>query len=663
MANLAFTLQSIRSRVRRCTPTAGGFSGCCPAHDDRVASFSFALKGDRVVLHCQAGCPTERVLDALGLEWEDLFSDDALRGRRAARKFSVRPQPAPKEEDAPPDYEPLLSAARSLPNHRARLLQLADELGAAPASREAYADAADALGVVWLPAAPSLARLLPYRGRGWKPCWAVPERDAGGRVVGIARRYPGGRKKQMAGGKRGLTYAPAALAGAPLVLVPEGASDVVSLMACGLAAVGRPSNVGGAEALSELFASLRHVTQVVVLGENDRKPDGRWPGREGMERVAGVLASSLPSTATYEAVPSGGGDGKAAKDAREWLAGRSGENAGAEFLAALALTLVHCPHNPLSNDHRGGDCGDVFRAGPTPDTPDHAQRSAPLPDPVASLPAPPPAFSCRRGKSTVLRHEADPARHRAVRFACDGWGCPVCRERNAHQWVMHLADRVAEAAAAGRPLLAGEVSRSALDGRLKKALARRKADWAALELVPGVFLALAAVAPGSSAPEGVGVIDLGEARRLLAEWAAGVRTGPEPFSRRAKKLRPVRTSKGWRLNRPEPSGEWRKVCAVDVREIDPIVAAVRGAGARVTCETTDAGERREAGSSLVWLVEWRSDPEVTGRVMAALGRLDEGPAVVLAWGSGRGGGGGGGGGKRAAEDDPGWSPWGEGGGG
>jgi putative DNA primase/helicase len=57
--------------------TAGrGWIARCPAHDDRRASLSVAEGDDgRVLLRCHAGCSTESVARALGLELRDLFAD------------------------------------------------------------------------------------------------------------------------------------------------------------------------------------------------------------------------------------------------------------------------------------------------------------------------------------------------------------------------------------------------------------------------------------------------------------------------------------------------------------------------------------------------------------------------------------------------------------
>lgn len=48
----------------------------CPAHDDRKPSLSIATAGDRTLLHCQAGCQVEAVVEAMHATMADLFIDD-----------------------------------------------------------------------------------------------------------------------------------------------------------------------------------------------------------------------------------------------------------------------------------------------------------------------------------------------------------------------------------------------------------------------------------------------------------------------------------------------------------------------------------------------------------------------------------------------------------
>jgi hypothetical protein len=107
-------------------------------------------------------------------------------------------------------------------------------------------------------------------------------------VIGVLRRFADGRKSYMPGGHRGL-YLPSDLSLTDgLVYVPEGASDVAALLSHGVHAVGRPFCTGGIQHLCTLFAGKR--AQVMVVGENDQKEDGRWPGRDGAMMIAGKLA-------------------------------------------------------------------------------------------------------------------------------------------------------------------------------------------------------------------------------------------------------------------------------------------------------------------------------------------------------------------------------------
>ena len=54
--------------------TGNGWLARCPAHDDKQASLSISIGEDgRILLKCFAGCDTEHIIKALGLEWNDLF--------------------------------------------------------------------------------------------------------------------------------------------------------------------------------------------------------------------------------------------------------------------------------------------------------------------------------------------------------------------------------------------------------------------------------------------------------------------------------------------------------------------------------------------------------------------------------------------------------------
>jgi putative DNA primase/helicase len=65
--------------------------------------------------------------------------------------------------------------------------------------------------------------------------------------------------------------------GGPVVIV-EGATDTAAAMDIGFTAVGRPSNL----ACMDLLTDLLRARSVIIVGENDQKPNGRHPGKEGM---------------------------------------------------------------------------------------------------------------------------------------------------------------------------------------------------------------------------------------------------------------------------------------------------------------------------------------------------------------------------------------------
>ncbi|MGK0482456.1 MAG: hypothetical protein ACJAQ3_002436 [Planctomycetota bacterium] len=155
-------------------------------------------------------------------------------------------------------------------------------------------------------------------GDGWTikhGAYSFPESDGRGRVVGLSLRTPDGAKGSPAGAGRGLVV-PCDLDDRPgPVLIVEGASDVATCLTLGLPAVGRPSNSAGAKDLAKLLRGR----EVLVVGENDEKPDGRWPGRDGAVSVAEQLADSWGRTVLWT-LPSSG-----TKDVRAWLANAMAE--------------------------------------------------------------------------------------------------------------------------------------------------------------------------------------------------------------------------------------------------------------------------------------------------------------------------------------------------
>ncbi|MDB5542851.1 MAG: hypothetical protein JWQ89_4578, partial [Devosia sp.] len=73
---MSVALDRILSHFPDARKSGKGFEARCPSHDDRKPSLSIGEGDDgRVLIHCQQGCPPDRVLAALGLSLRDLWSD------------------------------------------------------------------------------------------------------------------------------------------------------------------------------------------------------------------------------------------------------------------------------------------------------------------------------------------------------------------------------------------------------------------------------------------------------------------------------------------------------------------------------------------------------------------------------------------------------------
>lgn len=185
------------------------------------------------------------------------------------------------------------------------------------------------------------------------PCFLFPETDASGSVTGLLRRYAETGEKKMAPNGRHGVYAPDGWRDRPgPVLLVEGASDVLALWACGLCALGRPSNTAGAEVLAELLRDEHR--EVLVFGENDQKPNGDWPGRKGAELIANRLTRALNRPISWRFPPNG------CKDAREWmrqLAAQTGEPPDYPLVGREIVQRLNDPPEPSPPAY---SCGELF---------------------------------------------------------------------------------------------------------------------------------------------------------------------------------------------------------------------------------------------------------------------------------------------------------------
>jgi DNA primase len=69
-------LEDFLSRLEKVRGKNGSFTACCPAHRDKSPSLAIRQDGERILLHCFAGCGAKDVVSAVGLTLGDLFQEE-----------------------------------------------------------------------------------------------------------------------------------------------------------------------------------------------------------------------------------------------------------------------------------------------------------------------------------------------------------------------------------------------------------------------------------------------------------------------------------------------------------------------------------------------------------------------------------------------------------
>jgi phosphopantetheine adenylyltransferase len=82
-------LEAFLSRLEKVRGKNGSFTACCPAHRDNSPSLAIRQDGERILLHCFAGCDVNSVVSAVGLTLGDLFQEERKwhRQKPAKRRF------------------------------------------------------------------------------------------------------------------------------------------------------------------------------------------------------------------------------------------------------------------------------------------------------------------------------------------------------------------------------------------------------------------------------------------------------------------------------------------------------------------------------------------------------------------------------------------------
>jgi hypothetical protein len=132
--------------------------------------------------------------------------------------------------------------------------------------------------------------------------YTLPMFDDCGKIIGIRRRFPNGRKASVTGSKAGL-FIPIGLAGSGPLLLCEGASDTAAALDLGFDAIGRPN----CDSIVKMTVRVvKDQPEVVVVADSDSA------GRAGAQRLAGTLALCCPRVRIV--IPPDG-----VKDLRQWF--------------------------------------------------------------------------------------------------------------------------------------------------------------------------------------------------------------------------------------------------------------------------------------------------------------------------------------------------------
>jgi hypothetical protein len=101
---------------------------CCPAHEDRTPSLAIQeVEDGRIIIHCFAQCGGAEILDALGMNFSDLFPKKPIKGHSA--KSIPKPWSASDVLRAlPQEVLVVCQCAQQLLNGGALLLQDHDRL-------------------------------------------------------------------------------------------------------------------------------------------------------------------------------------------------------------------------------------------------------------------------------------------------------------------------------------------------------------------------------------------------------------------------------------------------------------------------------------------------------------------------------------------------------
>ncbi|MBV7708202.1 hypothetical protein NOVA_36050 [Nocardia nova] len=266
-ASLARVTDALGKTVGEGRPAGAWIKYCCPVHEATPGHHNPSLivkhlaDLGRTKVQCQAGCPDEQVLDAVGLKISDLYDEPITRAAGVGRRAPVRPRP---------QQRPVSRAERAIAAAGLPLTKRAKDLGpqTGPAKTDdvyAYRDPnGQVVGEV-------VRQHIPHE-HGREKAFYQRRRNAQGRME--------------AGGFAAVPYRLPevldAIAAGRTIYIPEGEKDVDVAWRSGVPAT---CNAAGAGKWKPEHAQyLKGARRVVIIADRDA------PGYRHAEKVAESLA-------------------------------------------------------------------------------------------------------------------------------------------------------------------------------------------------------------------------------------------------------------------------------------------------------------------------------------------------------------------------------------